>query len=128
MLSGLPSSDTSIRTTATISYSDFTKVDMRVGKIVGCRDFPDARKPAYQLKIDFGEQIGLKDSSAQITVRYKKEELIGRKIIAVVNFPPKRIGGFTSEVLVLGVEDREGAIILLEPENPNDSVLGSRVY
>jgi tRNA-binding protein len=111
-----------------IFYSDFVKVDMRVGEIIECRDFAEARKPAYQLKIDFGQEIGLKDSSAQITVRYKKEELIGRKIIAVVNFPPKKIANFTSEVLVLGVEDKEGAIILLEPENLEDAGLGSRVY
>ncbi len=74
----------------TISYSDFAKVDMRVGKIIECRDFAEARKPAYQLKIDFGEEIGLKDSSAQVKARYKKEELIGKKIIAIVNFPPKK--------------------------------------
>jgi tRNA-binding protein len=100
---------------------------MRVGKIIECRDFPKARKPAYQLRIDFGQEIGLKDSSAQITARYKKEELIGRKIIAVVNFAPKKIHDFTSEVLILGVEDKGGAIILLEPES-DDAIVGSRVY
>jgi tRNA-binding protein len=101
---------------------------MRVGKIIECRDFAEARKPAYQLKIDFGGEIGLKNSSAQITLRYAKEKLIGRKIIAVVNFPPKKIANFTSEVLVLGVEDQTGAIILLETENPDDALIGSRVY
>jgi tRNA-binding protein len=101
---------------------------MRIGQIIECRDFARARKPAYQLKIDFGKEIGTKTSSAQITVRYTKEALIGRKIVAVVNFPPKKIANFTSEVLVLGVEDKEGAIVLLEPENSSEAVLGSKVY
>jgi tRNA-binding protein len=114
--------------TTIVSYSDFLKVDMRVGKIIECRDFPAARKPAYQLRIDFGQPIGIKESSAQITVRYKKDELIGKKIIAVVNFPPKKIANFNSEVLVLGVPDKNSAIILLEPENAEDAMLGSRVY
>lgn len=100
---------------------------MRIGQIIECKDFAEARKPAYQLKIDFGREIGQKDSSAQITVRYTKENLIGRKIVAVVNFPPKKIAHFTSEVLVLGVEDKDGAIVLLEPDR-SDAVLGSRVY
>jgi tRNA-binding protein len=110
-----------------ITYSDFEKVDMRIGKILDCTDFDEARKPAYKLKIDFGDEIGIKNSSAQVTVRYKKDDLIGRKIVAVVNFSPKQIANFISEVLVLGVEDSEGAIILLAPEDP-DAPLGSRVY
>lgn len=85
-------------------------------------------KPAYKLKIDFGQEIGVKNSSVQITIRYKREELIGRKIIGVVNFPPKKIANYVSEVLILGVEDDNGAIILLEPENSDSAVLGSKVY
>ena len=111
-----------------IAYSDFSKIDMRIGMIMECREFAEALKPAYKLKVDFGSEIGLKDSSAQVTVRYSKEELVGKKIVAVVNFPPKRIANFVSEVLVLGVEDKNGAIILLEPENTGDATLGSRVY
>ncbi len=101
---------------------------MRIGEIVDCQEFPKARKRAYQLKIDFGTELGVKNSSAQITVRYKKEELLGKKVVAVVNFPPKKIADYSSEVLVLGVEDPSGAIVLLEPENKKDAVLGSRVY
>jgi len=110
----------------TITYGDFEKVDMRVGKIIDARDFPKARKPAYQLKIDFGSEIGLKNSSAQLTKRYVQEELLGRKILAVVNFAPKQIANFISEVLVLGVPDGEGGIILLATES--EAPLGSRVY
>ena len=101
---------------------------MRVGKIVEARDFPGTRKPAYRLKIDFGPDIGLKDSSAQLTRRYRKEDLVGRKIIAVVNFAPKQIANFVSEVLVLGVADADGGIILLSTENSDKSPLGTRVY
>jgi tRNA-binding protein len=110
----------------TIAYSDFEKVDMRIGKIVEVRDFPEARKPAYQLKIDFGPEIGLKNSSAQLTSRYSKEDLLGRRIIAVVNFAPKQIANFVSEVLVLGVAADYGGIILLATES--ETPLGSRVY
>ena len=99
---------------------------MRVGKIVEVRDFPEARKPAYKLKIDFGLEIGLKNSSAQLTQRYTKEELLGRRIIAVVNFSPKQIANFVSEVLVLGVAAHDGGIILLATES--EAPLGSRVY
>ncbi len=99
---------------------------MRVGRIVEARDFPEARKPAYRLKIDFGSEIGLKNSSAQLTRRYTKEDLVGRKIIAVVNFAPKKIANFVSQVLVLGVADADGGIILLATED--DAPLGSRVY
>lgn len=101
---------------------------MRIGKIVEARDFPEARKPAYRLTIDFGTEIGTKNSSAQLTKRYKKEDLIGRKIAAVVNFPPKQVANFVSEVLVLGVDDGAGGIILLSTENLQDSPLGARVY
>lgn len=99
-----------------ITWNDFEKVDMRVGTILEVNDFPKARKPAYQLLIDFGKEIGLKRSSAQITVHYKKEELVNRQVIAVVNFPPKQIGPFISECLVLGVYDENKDVILLAPE------------
>lgn len=97
-----------------IEFQDFKKVDIRTGKIIGVEDFPNAKKPAYKLKIDFGE-IGIKGSSAQITKLYRKEDLIGKQIIAVVNFKPKQIADFLSEVLVLGVETENG-IVLLSPD------------
>ena len=99
-----------------ITWDDFEKIDMRVGTIVEVNDFPKARKPAYQLSIDFGNEIGLKRSSAQITVHYKREELLNRKVVAVVNFPPKKIADFVSECLVLGVYDENNDVILLQPE------------
>ena len=99
-----------------ISWEDFEKIDMRVGTIVEVHDFPKARKPAYRLSIDFGNEIGVKGSSAQITVHYKKEELLNRKVVAVVNFPPKKIADFVSECLVLGVYDENNDVILLQPE------------
>ena len=99
-----------------ISWEDFEKIDMRTGTIIEVNDFPKARKPAYQLTIDFGSTIGIKKSSAQITVHYKKEDLLTRQVIAVVNFPPKQIGGFMSECLVLGVYDQNNDVILLAPE------------
>lgn len=99
----------------TISWDDFEKVDMRAGTIIEVNDFPKARKPSYRLKIDFGE-AGIKNSSAQITNYYTKESLINRKVIAVVNFPPKQIADFISECLVLGVYDENKNVILLEPE------------
>lgn len=98
-----------------ISFGDFEKVDIRVGKIVKVEDFPQARKPAYKLTIDFGPEIGLKKSSAQITTHYTKDELAGRLVMGVVNFPPKQIGPFISEVLTLGVPDGEGGVVLLAP-------------
>jgi tRNA-binding protein len=101
---------------------------MRVGQIIEAQDFPEARKPAYRLKIDFGLEIGTKNSSAQLTKRYRKEALVGRKILAVVNFPPKRVANFVSEVLVLGVDDGAGGIVLLSTENSEDSPVGSQVY
>ncbi|HEX7904606.1 MAG TPA: tRNA-binding protein [Chitinophagaceae bacterium] len=99
-----------------IGWDDFEKVDMRVGTIIEVNDFPKARKPAYQLKIDFGSEIGIKRSSAQITFHYKKEELVKKQVIAVVNFPPKQIADFISECLVLGVYDENKDVILLQPE------------
>jgi tRNA-binding protein len=101
----------------TISWQDFEKIDVRSGTIVAVDDFPAARKPAYQLTIDFG-QLGIKRSSAQITHHYSKEQLIGKTIVAVVNFPVKQIANFFSECLVLGVYDTEGQVVLLQPERP----------
>ena len=100
----------------TINYDDFHKVEMHVGTIIAVEDFPEARKPAFKLTIDFGETLGIKRSSAQITVLYSKESLMGRQIIAVTNFPKKQIGKFFSEVLVLGSVDTEGVVTLLQPE------------
>ena len=98
--------------TETITYADFERVDIRVGIIVEALPFPEARKPAYKLQIDFGPEIGIKKSSAQITVHYTLEELVGRQVLAVVNFPPRQIGPVRSEVLTLGFEDETGAIVL----------------
>lgn len=109
-----------------ISYPDFDKVDIRVGRILSADDFPQARKPAYQLTIDFGGEIGVRRSSAQLTKYYTREELIGRQVVAVVNFPPKQIGPFMSQVLVLGVPDEEGAVVLLQPERAVP--LGGRMF
>ncbi len=101
-----------------ISWDDFEKIDMRAGTIVEVNDFPKARKPAYKLVVDFGDEIGLKRSSAQITNLYTKEELLNRQVIAVVNFPPKQIAGFISECLVMGVYDENKNVILLQPGKP----------
>lgn len=102
----------------TISYADFEKVDIRVGTIVGVEPFPEARKPAYKLRVDFGAAIGVKRSTAQITVHYTPEQLVGRKVAAVVNFPPKQIGPAISEVLVLGFPDDKGAVVLVGVDRP----------
>lgn len=102
---------------STIQYADFEKVEIRTGTIVEVNDFPNAKKPAYQLVIDFGE-LGLKKSSAQITVHYEKENLIGKQIVAVVNFPVKQIANFFSECLVLGAVNEDGSIVLLQTEKP----------
>lgn len=102
----------------TISYADFEKVDIRVGTIVGVEPFPEARKPAYKLRVDFGPAIGVKRSTAQITVHYTPEQLTGRKVAAVVNFPPKQIGPAISEVLVLGFPDDKGAVVLVGVDRP----------
>ena len=99
-----------------ISFDDFLKVDVRVGTVVEAVPFPEARKPAYKLKIDFGDEIGIKRSSAQITIHYEAEELVGRQVAAVVNFPPRQIGPFMSEVLTLGFADANGEIVLIHPE------------
>ncbi len=98
-----------------ITWADFEKIDIRVGTVIEVNDFPEAKKPAYKLVIDFGKELGIKQSSAQITTLYSKDELINRQIIAVVNFPPKRIAGFTSECLVMGVYDENNDVILLQP-------------
>jgi tRNA-binding protein len=101
----------------TISWRDFEKVDMRIGVVTDAKDFPEARRPALRLWIDFGP-LGVKRSSAQITTYYRPADLIGRRVIAVVNFPPKQIGPFRSEVLVLGAYDAAGEVILLHPDSP----------
>jgi tRNA-binding protein len=110
----------------TISFDDFLKVDIRVGTIVGVDDFPEARRPAYRLRVDFGPEIGVKKSSAQLPALYEKAELLGRQVAAVVNFPPRQIGKFMSEVLVLGFPDGEGRVVLIQPDRtiPN----GGRLY
>jgi len=111
---------------AEITFDDFLAVDIRVGTVVRAEPFPEARKPAIKLWIDFGPEIGEKKSSAQITAHYKPETLVGKQVMAVVNFPPRQIGPVRSEVLVLGVSDSEGAIVLLAPDMaaPN----GSRMH
>ncbi len=102
--------------TETIAYSDFERVDIRVGTIVDAQPFPEARKPAFKLTIDFGADIGVKRSSAQLTVHYRADQLIGRQVCAVVNFPPRQIGPFMSEVLTLGMPDDDGSVVLVKPD------------
>ncbi len=109
-----------------ITYADFDAVDIRVGRITRAEPFPEARKPAYKLWLDFGPEIGEKRSSAQITVHYTLDDLIGRQVLAVVNFPPRQIGPVMSEVLVLGVPDANGAVVLIGPGH--DVPLGGKMF
>lgn len=109
-----------------ISWDDFEKVDIRVGKIISIEDYPEARKPSYKLVVDFGKEIGLKKSIAQLVVHYTKEKLEGKYVMAVVNFPPRQIGPSKSEVLIVGVPDNKGDCILISPD---ESVpLGGKLY
>ncbi len=109
-----------------IAFDDFLKVDIRVGRIVSAEPFPEARKPAFRLAIDFGPEIGVRKSSAQITRNHRLEELPGRLVLAVVNFPPRQIGPMMSEVLTLGVPDADGEVVLIEPSR--EVPLGGRLY
>ncbi|MDE2070336.1 MAG: tRNA-binding protein [Gammaproteobacteria bacterium] len=110
----------------TISWQDFEKVELRAGTVLAAEPFPEARKPAYKLKVDFGPEIGIKQSSVQITVHYRAEELVGRQVLGVVNFPPKRIGPFMSECLICGFYREDGSVMLAVPEQPvpNGAKLG----
>lgn len=112
--------------TAQISFDDFLKVDIRAGKVIRAEDFPEARKPAIKLWIDFGPEIGIKKSSAQIAALYTPEDLVGRMVMAVVNFPPRQIGPFMSEVLVVGASDQQGQITLMAPDH--DVPPGARLH
>ena len=109
-----------------ISFDDFLKVDVRVGTITRVEPFPEARKPAYKLYVDFGPEIGERKSTAQVTRHYTSEELVGRQVAAVVNFPPKQIGPFRSEILVLGFPDGDGEVVMIEPNRPVPN--GGRLY
>jgi tRNA-binding protein len=110
----------------TITFDDFLRVDVRVGRIVEVRPFPAARKPAYQLEVDFGPELGRRRSSAQLTQLYQPADLLGRQVLAVVNFPPRQIATFFSEVLVLGVPDADGNVVLVEPRS--EVPLGGRLF
>ena len=109
-----------------ISWEDFEKIDIRVGRVVEAEPFPGARKPAIKLVVDFGEEIGERRTSAQITAHYEPESLVGKQVVAVVNFPPKRVAGFKSEVLVLGVPDADREVVLLSPDQ--ETPLGGRMF
>lgn len=109
-----------------ISFDDFQKIEIRVGKVIKVDQFPEARKPALKLKIDFGETIGIKKSSAQITHHYNLENLLGKNVLAVVNFEPRQIGKFMSEVLVLGISDSNGNIVLIKPDS--EVPLGAKLH
>jgi tRNA-binding protein len=108
------------------TYEDFVKLDIRIGKIIDVEDFPEAKKPSYKLKIDFGKEIGIKKSCAQLVDNYKKEELLGKLVLCVVNFPPRQIGSATSEVLTLGVPDEKHQCVLIRSDW--DVPLGERLY
>ena len=110
----------------TISFADFEKVDIRVGRVIKAEAFPEARKPAYKLQIDFGPEIGVKKSSAQLTAYYRIEELEGRLVLGVVNFAPRQIGPFMSEVLTLGVPGADGGVVLITPDR--DVAIGGRLF
>jgi tRNA-binding protein len=109
-----------------ITFADFERVDVRVGRIIRADSFPEARKPAYKLVIDFGAGLGTRQSSAQLTRHYQPAELVGRLVLAVVNFPPRQIGPFMSEVLTLGVSDAEGAVVLIAPDK--DVPIGGKLF
>ena len=109
------------------TMEDFEELDIRLGRVVEAADFPEARKPAYKLWIDFGGELGVRKSSAQLTALYSKEELEGRLVLAVVNFPPRQIGPFMSEVLTLGVPDARGEVVLIAPDD-RGAVLGGRLF
>ncbi len=109
------------------TIDDFQKLDIRVGKILEVNDFPEARKPAYKLNIDFGPEIGIKNSSVQIVALYKKEELVGKLVFGIVNFPPRKIGPFESEVLTLGVPDKDGNVILITPDK-EEPIIGGKLF
>ena len=108
-----------------ISYDDFRKVDMRVGRVTKVEDFPKAHNSSYKFEVDFGSEIGIKHSAAQLT-NYAQDELLGRQVVAVVNFPPKNIAGFSSEVLILGVDMKGGVVSMLQPRD--EAIIGARVY
>jgi tRNA-binding protein len=111
---------------APLSYAEFERVEIRVGRVVEVQEFPEARKPAYKLRIDFGPVLGIKKSSAQATKHYAKADLLNRLVLAVVNFPPKQIGPYMSDVLTLGIPDGDGAVVLVMPER--DVPLGGRMF
>ena len=110
----------------TLSFDEFLAVDIRAGRVIDAQPYPEARKPAIKLWVDFGEEIGVRKSSAQITENYDIDGLIGRQVMAVVNFPPRQIGKFMSEILVLGVPDADGQVVLLSPDK--DVPIGARMY
>ncbi|MEK7659741.1 MAG: tRNA-binding protein [Patescibacteria group bacterium] len=111
-----------------VTIEDFQKIDIRLGKILEVDDFPEAKKPSYKLKIDFGAEIGIKKSSVQIVSLYNKEELVGKFVLGVVNFPSRKIGHFESDVLTLGVPDKNGNVVLIAPDKIADIVVGGKLF